>query len=159
MVGCDSPSPLSSESSSPMANAPPSSGTFVNTGLLGLRGLRTLSIELFRKGRPGLFGGSDPCARSFLRCLRRSISSLPLSSVNDRRASKRFFDLMMARINIGFSMNTVGILSTYIQKTKKILLTFILMLNNCIHRFQQRLEQQIVGCICKQKAWRRHKQE
>ncbi len=106
MVGCDSPSPSSSESSSPMANAPPSSGTFVNTGLLGLRGLRTLSIELFRKGRPGLFGGSDPCARSFLRCLRRSISSLPLSSVNDRSASKCFFDLTMARMNTGLSVNT-----------------------------------------------------
>jgi hypothetical protein len=48
-VRCDSPSPLSSESSSPIANAPPSSGTSVNVGVLAVRGLRALSMELLRK--------------------------------------------------------------------------------------------------------------
>lgn len=114
-VRCDSPSPLSSESSSPIANAPPSSGTSVNVGVLLVRGVRTLSMELLRKDRLGLFGGSEPSARSFLRCCRRWVSSLPLSSVNDRKASKRFFDLMTAWIKVGFS-SKIGL--AFIRKTR-----------------------------------------
>lgn len=103
-VGCDSPSPLLSDSSSPMAKAPPSSGTLVNTGVLGVTGLWALSTELLRKDRPGLFGDPESFARSFLRCLSRSISSLPLSRVNDRNASKRFFDLTTVRIKMELSI-------------------------------------------------------
>lgn len=91
-----------------MAKAPPSSGTLVNTGVLGVRGLRTLSMELVRVGRLGLLGDSGSFARSFRRCLRRSISSLPLSSVNDRKASNLFFDLAMARTKVALAVNYYG---------------------------------------------------
>ncbi len=89
-ISCSS---SSDSSSSPMANAPPSSGTSLSVGVLALRGLRTLSTELFRDVRVGLTGGFDASAASLLRCLTRSISCWPLSRVNDRNASKRFLDL------------------------------------------------------------------
>ena len=83
----------SESSSSPTANAPPSSGTSLNVGVLALDGLRILSTELFRDVRVGLFGGCEASAASLLRCLIRSISCWPLSRVKERNASNRFLDL------------------------------------------------------------------
>ena len=76
-----------------MANAPPSSGTLLNVGVLAPNGLRTLSTELFRDVRVGLPGGCEASAASLLRCFIRSISSWPLSRVKERNASNRFLDL------------------------------------------------------------------
>ena len=94
-VGTTSRFSSSESSSSPIANAPLSSGTLLRLGVLALCGLRTLSTELFRDVRVGLIGGSDISAASFLRCFMRSISSWPLSRVKERNASKRFRDLKM----------------------------------------------------------------
>lgn len=89
-ISCSS---SSESSSSPMANAPPSSGTLLNVGVLALSGLRTLSTELFRDVRVGLAGGCEASAASLLRCLIRSISNWPLSRVKERNASNRLLDL------------------------------------------------------------------
>ena len=83
----------SDSSSSPMAKAPPSSGTSLNVGVLALSGLRMLSMELFRDVRVGLAGGCEASAASLLRCFIRSISSWPLSRVKERNASNPFLEL------------------------------------------------------------------
>ena len=89
-ISCSS---SSDSSSSPMAKAPPSSGTSLKVGVLALIGLRMLSTELFLDVRVGLVGAFEVSAGSLLRCLMRSISCWPLSRVKDRNASKRFLDL------------------------------------------------------------------
>lgn len=71
-ISCSS---SSDSSSSPMANAPPSSGTLLKVGVLALSGLRMLSTELFRDARVGLAGGCEASAASLLRCFIRSISN------------------------------------------------------------------------------------
>ena len=63
-ISCSS---SSDSSSSPMANAPPSSGTSLNVGVLALSGLRVLSTELFRDACVGLDGGREASAASLLR--------------------------------------------------------------------------------------------
>ena len=96
-ISCSS---SSESSSSPMANAPPSSGTSLKVGVLALSGLRMLSTELFRDVRVGLVGGWEASAASLRRCLICSISSWPLSRVKERNASSRFLDLKTPCMNI-----------------------------------------------------------
>ena len=97
-VGCISWFSSSSESSSsPIANAPPSSGTLLRVGVLAICGLRMLSIELLRDLLEGLSAGSAASAASFFCCFKSAISSFPLSKVKDLRASNLFRDLTMAR--------------------------------------------------------------
>ena len=97
---------LSESSSSPMAKAPPSSGTLLKAGERALCGLRKLSTEPLREPRVGLVGFEAAIASSFLRCCCRSISSRPLSRVNDRKASKRLLDLKMLCMNVGLSIES-----------------------------------------------------
>ena len=63
-VGCISCS-SSSDSSSPMAKEPSSSGTLLRDGVRALTGLLMPSIELFREDLNGLLTCSDPSAESF----------------------------------------------------------------------------------------------
>jgi len=63
---------------------------------MAICGLRMLSMELLRDLLAGLFAVSAPFAASFFCCFRNSISSLPLSNVNDLKASNRFFDFKIA---------------------------------------------------------------
>lgn len=93
----------SDSSSSPMANAPPSSGTSLNVGVLALSGLRMLSTELFRDVRVGLAGGCEGAVASLPRSFIRSISSWPLSKVKERNASNRFLDLKTPCMKVSFS--------------------------------------------------------
>lgn len=53
-------------------------------------------MELLRDLLAGLFAVSVPFAASFFCCFSNSISSLPLSNVNDLKASNRFFDFKIA---------------------------------------------------------------
>ena len=100
-VGCNSCS-SSSESSSPIAKEPSSSGTLLRDGVRALAGLLKLSIELFR-GLNGLPGFSDPSVESFRSWFSLSISSWPLSKVKERSASNRFRLFKIASTNLGFS--------------------------------------------------------
>ena len=95
-IGSISRSSESDSSSSPMANAPLSSGTLLKVGIRALCGLRMLSTELARDVRVGLEGESGLSSAACLRRFMRSISAWPLSKVNDRKASKRFRDLKIA---------------------------------------------------------------
>ena len=129
-VGETTWSPSSSvSSSSPMANVPPSSGTLQSDGLLALWGIRMLSNELLRDARVGLVAEVDPLASSFLRCFCRSSSSLPLSKVNDRNASKRFLDLKRARMKCGLPCLLISSGVTVDRST----LTAIMVLDDGIH--------------------------
>lgn len=139
-------SSLSESSSSPTAKVPSSSGTLLNAGVLTPWGVRGLSIELLREGRAGLLVCSETSARSFFLWFKRSISSWPLSSVNDRKASKRFLDLIIALMKFPLPANTRLEVSDIFYR---VLLTTILMLNNSIHRLQQRLEQEVVTFVGK----------
>ena len=84
----------SESSSSPTVKAPPSSGTLLREGDRVLPGLRRLSIELVCARRKGL-KVLDPSAASFRIWLSLSISSWPVSSVKERRASNLFLDFNM----------------------------------------------------------------
>jgi hypothetical protein len=98
-VGRASSSLSSSSSSSPIAKVLSSSGRSPSVGGArdrGAVGLLTLSIELLVELGSS---GSREALLSFLRRLRRSISSWPLSSVKDRSASNRFLFRNMAKMN------------------------------------------------------------
>ena len=91
----------SESSSSPMVNVPPSSGTLLNDGVLRtFCGLRIVSKEPLRIDLVGLVKSSVPSAASFLCRCSRSISSRPLSRVNDRKASNRLRALRSVRTKI-----------------------------------------------------------
>lgn len=87
-----------SSSSSPIANVESSSGTSRRADSLGwaVVGLLMLSTELRVE-----FGSNG--SLSFLLWFRLSISSCPLSNVNERNASVRFRFLRTAYTNAGFS--------------------------------------------------------
>jgi hypothetical protein len=91
-------SSLSSSSSSPIANVPSSSGTPPSVGVRerGIVGLLMLSSELLVELGSN---GSFEALLSFLRRLRLSISSWPLSNVKERSASNLFLFLSMAKVN------------------------------------------------------------
>jgi hypothetical protein len=73
--------------------------------------------------------GSWEALLSFLRRLRLSISSWPLSSVRERNASNLFRFLSMAKMNCGFS---AGLLVSSIRVVPPGKLTAVLMLNDGI---------------------------
>lgn len=88
-----------SSSSSPIVNVPSSSGTLLNAGAreCAVAGLLKLSTELL------VDSTSKEDRVSFLRRLRLSISSCPLSSVKFRKASKRFLLRNIAATKTAFA--------------------------------------------------------
>ena len=145
-ISCSS---SSDSSSSPMVKAPPSSGTSLKVGILALSGLRVLSTELFRDVRVGLTGGFVASAASLLRCLTRSISRWPLSSVKTRNASKRFLDLKTPCMKVQLPLSGLT-LAVYLSELRR--LTTILVLDDSIHRLEQRLQERVICLIRKEKA-------
>ena len=108
MDGCSTKlwsSSTSESSSSPIAKAPPSSGTLLRVGVMALVGLLRTSAESPRTLRAGLRASSeDSSAASFCRCFSFSISSCPLSRVKLRRASNLLRDFNIAKMNFEFSV-------------------------------------------------------